>query len=218
MKQIRLNRAQALESLKAISTESIDAHRQFASQSLEKVADVASLFVDTLSAGHKILIFGNGGSAADAQHVAGELVGRFLQESEPWPVIALTTDTSVITCIGNDWDYSQIYSRQVRALAREGDLVVGISTSGDSPNIIKGLEEACKQKARTIAFTGMRGTRLAELVDICFVAPSHHTPRVQEIHLLAWHGVCELVEDHLLKFGTNRTTEQVADLSNVTLI
>ncbi len=197
-----LDKVSAVESLRTITTESIDTHRQFMAQSLEVIAEVASMFIEALATGHKIFIFGNGGSAADAQHVAGELMGRFLQESDPWPVVALSTDTSVITCIGNDWDYSQIYSRQVKALARAGDLVVGITTSGSSPNIIKGLEVARKQGAKTIAFTGMRGAKLDGSVDLCFVAPSHHTPRVQEIHLLAWHGVCELVEDYLLKTGT----------------
>jgi len=140
------------------------------------------------------LLFGNGGSAADAQHVAAELVGRFAQESEPFAAIALTTDTSVLTCIANDWEYAEIFSRQLRALVRHGDVAVGISTSGKSPNVLRGLQVARKHGAITIGFTGAGEAPIIEHCDICFLAPARFTPRIQELHLLAWHAICEMVE------------------------
>lgn len=151
-----------------------------------------------LASGRKILLFGNGGSAADAQHVAAELVGRFFRDREPWPAIALTTDTSVLTCVGNDWDFDQIFARQVRALARPGDVVVGISTSGRSTNVRLGLEAARTCAAVTIGFTGRDAGPLGAVCDLCFCAPAANTPRIQELHLLAWHAVCELVEAALV--------------------
>jgi D-sedoheptulose 7-phosphate isomerase len=177
---------------------SLDAHQRLLDVSLSVLVRIMQVCVQTIRAGHKILLFGNGGSAADAQHVAGELVGRFLLESEPWPVIALTTDTSILTAVGNDWDFADIFSRQVRALARPGDLVVGISTSGRSENVLRGLQAGRARGATTVGFTGSHGAGMAEHVDICFRAPAESTPRIQELHLLAWHAICELVERELL--------------------
>jgi D-sedoheptulose 7-phosphate isomerase len=178
--------------------DSIAAHHRLLGESLPVLAEVAQAFVHALQTGHKLLFFGNGGSAADAQHVAGELVGRFLRESEPWPAIALTTDTSILTAVGNDWDFTDVFARQVRALVRPGDVVIGISTSGSSPNVLRGLEVARACGATTIGFTGAGGGKLPAACDICFCAPADTTPRIQELHILAWHAVCEIVEAHLL--------------------
>jgi len=183
----------------AIVRQSLDAHERLLELSLPVLVQIMQAFVRTIRTGNKILLFGNGGSAADAQHVAGELVGRFLQESEPWPVIALTTDSSIITAVGNDWEFAEIFARQVRALARPGDLVAGISTSGRSPNVIRGLRAAREKGAATVGFTGGNGGGMIEHVDICFRAPAESTPRIQELHLLAWHTICEMIERELLR-------------------
>ena len=180
-------------------SESVAAHQSLLNGAITTLVQVTRAFVTAIRTGHKILLFGNGGSAADAQHVAAELVGRFAQDSDPWAAIALTTDTSVLTCVGNDWEYAEIFSRQVRALARPGDVVVGISTSGRSPNVLRGLQAGNKRGAVTIGFTGADGSALREYADLCFCAPAKSTPRIQELHLLSWHAVCEMVETELMK-------------------
>lgn len=177
-----------------IISDSIAAHHRLLDESVSVIVSIAQSFIRAIRSGHKILLFGNGGSAADAQHVAGELVGRFHQESEPWPAIALTTDTSILTAVGNDWDFAEIFSRQVRALARPGDVVVGISTSGKSTNVLRALHAARECGATTIGFTGADGLGMKEYADICFLAPAEFTPRIQELHSLAFHSICELVE------------------------
>lgn len=193
-------RAPALQQEMArIMTDSINAHRRALDESLPILVEVAQVLIRAIRTGHKILLFGNGGSAADAQHVAGELVGRFSRESEPWPAIALTTDTSILTAVGNDWEFGDIFARQVRALARAGDVVAGISTSGRSPNVLRGLKDARDRGALTIAFTGAGGKAMFEYADICFLAPAEQTPRIQELHLLAWHTICEIVEAELVE-------------------
>lgn len=185
--------------LRRIAEDSIAAHQRFVTESLPVLAQVAQAFVRALQNGNKIMLFGNGGSAADAQHVAGELVGRFLKESEPWPAIALTTDSSILTCVGNDWSFEDVFGRQVRALAKPGDVVVGISTSGSSPNVLRGLRDGRARGCVTVGFTGARGIAMQDVADICFLAPADLTPRIQELHLLAWHGICEIVEVALLE-------------------
>lgn len=178
--------------------ESIVAHQNLLNGAVTTLVQVTQAFITAIRTGHKILLFGNGGSAADAQHVAAELVGRFAQDSDPWAAIALTTDSSVLTCVGNDWEYGEIFSRQVRALARPGDVVVGISTSGRSPNVIRGLQAGRDCGALTIGFTGAKGGPISDSSDLCFCASAQSTPRIQELHLLAWHAVCERVEQTLL--------------------
>jgi D-sedoheptulose 7-phosphate isomerase len=178
---------------------SLEAHQRILDLSLPILVRIMQACVGTIRTGNKILLFGNGGSAADAQHVAGELVGRFLTESEPWPVIALTTDTSILTAVGNDWEFEDIFARQVRALAKPGDLVVGISTSGRSPNVIRGLNVGREKGAMTIGFTGASSKDMHEYCDLCFRAPADSTPRIQELHLLAWHAICELMERELVR-------------------
>jgi D-sedoheptulose 7-phosphate isomerase len=158
---------------------------------------IARQIAGVLRGGGKLLLCGNGGSAADAQHVAAEFVGRYRQNRIPLPAIALTTDTSILTAVGNDFDFADVFARQVEALARPGDLVVGISTSGKSPNVLKAVEAARRKGAATLAFTRTGGEPLVSLADLTFAAPSTDTPRVQEAHLLAWHIICDLLEAEL---------------------
>ena len=155
---------------------------------------IADRLAATLEAGGTVFLCGNGGSAADAEHVATELVGRFLRERRPLPAIALTCNTPLLTALGNDYDFAQIFSRQVRAHVSERDCLVGISTSGRSPNVLEALRAARLIGATTIGFTGASGSELAALCDECLMAPSTSTPRIQEAHLLAWHLVCDAVE------------------------
>ncbi|OGG59308.1 phosphoheptose isomerase [Candidatus Kaiserbacteria bacterium RIFCSPHIGHO2_02_FULL_49_16] len=161
------------------------------------IASVAECFVSAIRNGGKILLCGNGGSAADAQHVAAELVGRFARERAAWPAIALTANSSIVTAIGNDYGYEHIFARQVAALGKKGDVVVGISTSGNSPNVLEAMREARTRGCMTIGMTGKNGKALRELTDISVSVSSDETPRIQEAHILAWHIVCELVENDL---------------------
>jgi len=193
--------ARLQKGLEKLIKDSLRCHERFLKQSPPILALIARRLIQTIRTGRKILLFGNGGSAADAQHVAGEIVGKFAKESDPWPAIALTTDTSILTSVGNDWDFSEIFARQVRALARPGDVVVGISTSGRSPNVLKGLEAGRRLDALTIGFAGAKAPRMEALCDLCFCAPSAITPRIQELHILAWHSVCEIVERELMDSG-----------------
>ena len=158
------------------------------------LAAIAARLKSCLDGGGTIYLCGNGGSAADAQHVAAEFVGRFLRERRPLPAVALTCNTSLLTAIGNDYDFSEIFARQVRAHVGPKDCVVGISTSGRSPNVLKALAAAREAGAATIGFTGAKGHELAALCDECLLAPSDHTPRIQEAHLVAWHLICDAVE------------------------
>lgn len=154
----------------------------------------ANLCISSLKNGGKILIFGNGGSAADAQHIAAELVGRYKVERPGLPVIALTTDTSALTSIGNDYGYEFIFSRQVEALANKNDVVIGISTSGSSENVINALALAGKLGAKTIGFSGRDGGEMNDLSEVNLIVPSDDTPRIQEMHMLIGHTLCHLIE------------------------
>lgn len=158
---------------------------------------IADRLIQCLKSGHTLYLCGNGGSAADCQHVAGEFVGRFLRERAPYPAVALTTDTSILTAIGNDYGYDAVFARQVTALAKPGDVVAGISTSGRSPNVLAAIAAAKANGASTLAFTGEAGGPLAEQCDLAFRSPTTHTPRIQELHLLAWHLLCDAVEEAL---------------------
>ena len=161
------------------------------------IAAAAEAVARCLDRGGKVLVCGNGGSAADAQHLAGELVGRFKTNRRPYPAIALTTDTSVLTGIANDFGYEQVFSRQVEALVEAGDVVVGISTSGESENVVRALEVARRLGATTVALAGRDGGRLAPLGHHAIVVPSHDTPRVQEAHIAIIHILCDLAETAL---------------------
>jgi phosphoheptose isomerase len=177
--------------------EGSELRREFARIAITRVAEAAVGLMECLGGGGKVLIFGNGGSAADAQHFATELVGRFGKDRLPLAAIALTTDTSALTAIGNDFGFDEVFARQVRALADEGDLVIAISTSGRSRNVIKGVKAARASGISTIALTGGDGGELAALVDTSIVVPSANPPRVQEVHITILHIVSEVVESLL---------------------
>ena len=165
------------------------------------IGQIAKRLIRALKEEHKILLCGNGGSAADAQHVAAELVGRFARERAAWPAIALTTNNSILTAIGNDCGFDRIFARQVEGLAGPGDVVVGISTSGNAANVIRAMRVARERGCVTIGFTGQDGGQLKEVVDLCLQVPSNSTPRIQEAHIVVWHIVCELVERELSAGG-----------------
>lgn len=150
---------------------------------------------EALKNGHKILLCGNGGSAADAQHIAAELSGRYKSERRGLPGIALTTDTSVLTAVGNDFGFDRIYDRQVEALAREGDVLIGISTSGHSKNVVRALSLARNMGCRTIGLSGRDGGVMSEFCDINIIVPSDDTPRIQEMHIMIGHIICQAIDD-----------------------
>jgi D-sedoheptulose 7-phosphate isomerase len=169
------------------------------SKTIAEIAGVCSAIVAAFQQGNKLLLFGNGGSAADAQHIAAEFVGRFAFNRAALPAMALGVNGSCLTAIGNDYGFEQIFSRQLEALGRTGDVAVGISTSGNSPNILQGLATAKRMGLRTIAMTGQTGGKLrcCRDVDSCIYAPTDETPRIQECHILIGHVICEIVEQEL---------------------
>jgi D-sedoheptulose 7-phosphate isomerase len=160
----------------------------------EPIARAVELMVACYRAGGGVFIFGNGGSAADAQHIVGELVGRFLKERRGLKAQALTTDSSVLTSVGNDYGFEAVFARQLAANAAAGDVAIGISTSGDSPNVVAALRTARRMGLKTIALTGAGGGRCAEFADVLLDVPETLTPRVQEAHAVVYHVICELVE------------------------
>lgn len=164
---------------------------------LTMIKKVSLAIIEAYRNKKKLILFGNGGSAADAQHIAAELVNRFELERIALPAIALTTDTSILTSIANDYDYSKIFARQAEALAEEGDVVIGISTSGTSLSVIKGIEVAKEKRAKTIGLTGKNGDKLAKIVDLVLKVPSNDTPIIQEAHITILHIICHLVEREL---------------------
>lgn len=166
---------------------------------IKKIKESAACITAALKRGGKILIFGNGGSAADSQHFAAEMVGRFQKERKGLPAIALTTDTSLLTSLGNDYSFEVIFKRQIEALGSPRDVAVAISTSGNSKNVLKGVQQAKKMKLKTIGLTGSGGKQLIQSTDIALVAPSSTTARIQEIHILMIHILCELVEENFKK-------------------
>lgn len=179
-----------------ILEESIRVKDAFFKAHLEKIETGVDLLVDCIASGKKILLFGNGGSAADAQHLAAEFVNRFVIDRPPLAAIALTTDTSILTSIGNDFHFDDIFAKQIMALGSKGDAAIGISTSGNSPNVVRGIETAAKMGLHTIAFTGKKG-KLAECSDLFFSVESDTTARVQETHIVLGHVLCDLVDRSL---------------------
>ncbi|MBU0714378.1 MAG: D-sedoheptulose 7-phosphate isomerase [Verrucomicrobia bacterium] len=163
------------------------------------IKQVAAAVIKAYRNGHKLLLAGNGGSAADAQHLAGELVNRFRFDRPALPAISLSTDTSVLTCIANDSDFKNIFARQVQALGVKGDMFVGISTSGSSPNVLKALEQCRAMKIISIGLTGRNSAKMEKLCDYCIAVPSEDTPRVQEAHITIGHILCDLIESSLFK-------------------
>ncbi|MBI5050469.1 MAG: D-sedoheptulose 7-phosphate isomerase [Nitrospirae bacterium] len=187
------------EKILALFEESISVKGQFIKENLDTVVEVAKILADTFDKGNKLILFGNGGSATDASHIAGEFVNRLKRERPGLPAIALNTDMAVLTAIANDYDFSEVFARQVKALAQEGDAVIAISTSGSSPNVLKALDVAKKKKLKTIAFTGAKGDKFASKADYAFVVPSPSTPRVQEVHITIGHVLCQMVEEILFE-------------------
>jgi D-sedoheptulose 7-phosphate isomerase len=177
--------------------ESIEAKKAFFDSHAESVARAADLIVTSVSAGGKVLIFGNGGSAADAQHIAAELVNRLNYDRPPIAAIALTTDTSILTSVGNDSSFDGLFERQLRALGRPGDVALAISTSGNSPNVLRAVAAARELSIKTIALAGRDGGKLANAVDIALVVDADSTQRIQETHITIGHILCELVEEAL---------------------
>jgi D-sedoheptulose 7-phosphate isomerase len=164
------------------------------------IAKVSEILIEALQQGNKLLLFGNGGSAADAQHIAAEFVGRFAFDRPPLPALALSVNTSAVTAIGNDYGFDLVFARQIEALGRPGDVAIGISTSGNSPNVLQGVMAAKKLGLHTVALTGVAGGQLKTAVDYCICAPSNETPRIQECHILIGHVVAQLVEQTIFHY------------------
>jgi D-sedoheptulose 7-phosphate isomerase len=177
--------------------ESGEVKARFLKENLSKMLEVIKLVSQSFEGGGKLLLFGNGGSAADAQHIAAEFVNRYIIDRPPLPAIALTTDTSILTSVSNDSSFNEIFSKQIKALGKEGDVAVGISTSGNSQNIVKAFEVAKEMGIKTIALTGNDGGTTAKIADVSLVVPSGSTPRIQETHILIGHILCEMVEHQL---------------------
>jgi D-sedoheptulose 7-phosphate isomerase len=195
--------SETVEAIRALFRESAHAKEVFLAEQAAALEQAIDLVATALRADRKILLFGNGGSAADAQHIAAELVGRFLGERKALPAIALTTDTSALTAISNDYGYEEVFARQVRALGRAGDVAIGISTSGASPNVLRAIDAARQAGLKTIGLTGGDGGALAHHVDVSLrVSASRLSPRIQEVHILVGHVLCELVDRRL--FGMRR--------------
>jgi len=182
--------------------ESADLKVRFIRQNAEVLGQAVGMVVEAFKAGNKVLLFGNGGSAADAQHIASEFVNRYQIERPPLPAIALTTDTSILTSISNDYGYIDSFSKQVKALGREGDVAIGISTSGTAANVIKAIKTAKEMGLKTISLTGGDGGDLAKLTDIALVVDSPITPRIQEVHITIGHVLCEMVDRMLFQKPT----------------
>ena len=188
-----MNRAQVEQRFR----ESGEVKDQFVQIYADSILTVAGLIVASLHSEGKVLLFGNGGSATDASHIAAEFVGRYDRDRVPLPALALSTDMATITCIANDYEYADIFARQISGLGRKGDIAIAISTSGNSLNVLKAVEVARNLGLTTVAWTGKGGGKLASLVDYSFVVPSNVTARIQECHITLGHVLCELVEEKL---------------------
>ncbi|HET6513869.1 MAG TPA: D-sedoheptulose 7-phosphate isomerase [Thermodesulfovibrionales bacterium] len=182
--------------------ESISVKEKFIKTHLGVIVEASKMIAEAFNEGKKLLLFGNGGSATDASHMAAEFVNRFKKERPGLPAMALNTDVAVITSIANDYDYSEIFARQLKCLSEEGDVVIAISTSGSSANVLKAMDAAKRKKLRTIVFTGAKGEKLASKGELAFIVPSDNTPRIQETHSTLGHVLCQMVEEIL--FETHR--------------
>jgi D-sedoheptulose 7-phosphate isomerase len=176
---------------------SADVKNEFIRTHAERVVEVGQLLIRTFREGKKVMLFGNGGSATDASHIAAEFVGRYRLDRDPLPALALGTDMAALTSIANDYDFTDIFSRQVLAHGRKGDVAIAISTSGNSLNVIRGVEAAHDRGLVTVGWTGATGGKLTDLVDYCFRVPSSVTARIQECHITLGHVLCELIEERL---------------------
>jgi len=190
---MKVNQAQLIK-------QSIDEHialSKYMEGMSEKLSQAANSAVDCLRGGGRLLFCGNGGSAADAQHLAAEFTGRFLRERDPWDAMVLHANTSALSAVGNDYGFDQVFAREVRAHGRKGDILIGISTSGNSPNILAALNDARKKGMINVGLTGEGGGKMAEVCDILLAVPSKSTPRIQEMHILIGHMFCQLVEEEM---------------------
>ena len=185
------------EFVEQLFLESAKLKEEFVYEYSEDIVNLGILIAKRLEKGHKLLICGNGGSAADSQHFAAEIVGRFEKERKGFPAIALTTDTSALTAIGNDYGFENVFSRQVEALGKKGDILIGISTSGNSENIIKAVEKAKELNLFTVGFLGKDGGKLKNLVDKAFIVRHNSTARIQEVHLTLEHTICKIIDMYL---------------------
>jgi D-sedoheptulose 7-phosphate isomerase len=186
------------ESILAAFADSVSVKQAFVRSHVDRMVQVATLMATAFREGHKVLLFGNGGSATDAAHIAAEFVGRYKRERKPLPASALATDIAAITCIANDYGYDELFARQIRAHGQKGDIAIAISTSGNSPNVLNGAIAARDCGLTTVAWTGGTGGKLAALVDYPFIVPSTVTARIQESHITLGHVLCEFVEEQLL--------------------
>lgn len=185
--------------IKSELKESIETKQLVLATLIPQIEKAAISMLDALKNGNKILFFGNGGSAADAQHLAGELIGRFQMERRSLPGIALTTDSSILTCLSNDYSFDIVFARQIEGLAKAGDVAFGISTSGNSKNVLLGIEKAKELKCKTIALLGGDGGKIAKAAEIAITVPGKNTPRIQESHITIGHILCSLIEQSLFK-------------------
>jgi len=179
--------------------ESIEVKNRFLKENLPRLIEVVKWISQTFEAGNKVFFFGNGGSAADAQHLAAEFVNRYVIDRPSLPAIALTTDTSILTSIANDAAFTEVFARQIRALGREGDVAIGISTSGTSSNVIKAFEVSKEMGIKTVALTGNDGGIIGKIADFSLVVSSTSTPRIQEVHITVGHVICEMVDFKLFQ-------------------
>jgi D-sedoheptulose 7-phosphate isomerase len=186
-----------IESIIAAFETSADVKNEFIRTHAERVVEVGQLLIRAFREGKKVMLFGNGGSATDASHIAAEFVGRYRRDRDPLPALALGTDMATLTCIANDYDFTDIFSRQVLAHGRKGDVAIAISTSGNSLNVIRAVEAAHDRGLVTVGWTGATGGKLTDLVDYCFCVPSSVTARIQECHITLGHVLAELIEERL---------------------
>jgi D-sedoheptulose 7-phosphate isomerase len=182
-----------------IFEDSIEVKKKFVEGHVDTIIEVANVIAGAFNKGKKVLLFGNGGSATDASHLAAEFINRFQKERPSLPAIALNTDMAVITAIANDYDFSEIFSKQLKSLSDEGDVAIGISTSGSSANILKAMDVAKRKKLITIAFTGLKGDKFAAKAHYAFIVPSDKTARIQETHITLGHVLCRMVEEILFE-------------------
>lgn len=187
------------EKIKDVLLESIQVKEEILRTDIGKIIEIAEILIDCLKKNGKVLLFGNGGSASDSQHIAAELVGRFKKDRPSLAAIALTTNTSVLTSLANDYGYEIVFAKQVEALGQKNDIVIGISTSGKAKNVALGIKQAKKMGLKTIALTGGDGGELTKFADISLIVPSSVTARIQEAHITIGHIICELAEESLCK-------------------
>lgn len=180
--------------------ESIRVKKDFITETnIDKIFEVSKIIANAFNEGKKLILFGNGGSATDSSHIAAEFINRFKRDRPGLPAISLNTDMAVITSIANDYDFSEVFAKQLKAIAEEGDVVIALSTSGSSANILKAMEVAKKKGLITIAFTGIKGEKFASKATFAFVVPSDNTPRIQETHITIGHTICQMVEEILFE-------------------